>query len=117
MYYSDTSTFIIEVVLYLFTFLHCKCIFFIKIVVILNKTITFALYHYDTRSNYKLKSQQLWQQKERSQVIQKQKNALVIGLNGLINNKKEMNEIEFLNKQYYLSNHEIFNPQARNYHR
>lgn len=37
--------------LYLSTFLHCKCIFLSKILVVLNKTPIFAVCYYKTHEN------------------------------------------------------------------
>ena len=48
MFYSDTLMFSPGLMLYLSTFLQCKCKFSPKMFVVLNKTITFAVCYYKT---------------------------------------------------------------------
>ena len=54
LYYSDTRMIRVGLMLYLSTFLHCKCIFFAQMIVILNKTIIFAVYYSNTRNKYNI---------------------------------------------------------------
>lgn len=54
LYYSDTRMIRVGLMLYLSTFLHCKCIFFAQTIVILNKTIIFAVYYYNTRNKHNI---------------------------------------------------------------
>lgn len=54
LYYSDTRMFRVGLMLYLSTFLHCKCIFLLKMIVVLNKTTTFAVYYSDTHNKYNI---------------------------------------------------------------
>ena len=49
LYYSDTRMIRVGLMLYLSTFLHCKCIFFAKMIVVLNKTSNFAVCYYKTK--------------------------------------------------------------------
>lgn len=54
LYYSDTRMIRVGLMLYLSTFLHCKCIFFAKMIVVLNKTTIFAVYYSDTHNKYNI---------------------------------------------------------------
>jgi hypothetical protein len=54
LFYSNTRTFCPGLMLYLSTFLHCKRIFLVFLLVILNKAIIFAVCYYNTRTTKQL---------------------------------------------------------------
>ena len=54
LYYSNTHWLIVKVSVELLKFLHCKCIFFAQMIVVLNKTTIFAVYYYNTHNKYNI---------------------------------------------------------------